>query len=59
MRKDKLIEFVTNINKDSSVENDIVSQPGGDVTNIMNLIVSLSTMISLIMQPEIDQTLIK
>ena len=58
MKKDPLQKYVIDINKDSSVENAILSQPGGNVKNIMNLIVSLNTMIALIMQPETDQTLI-
>ena len=56
--KKQLQKYVLDINKDSSIENAIVSQPGGDVKNIMNLIVSLNTMVALIMQPEIDETLI-
>ena len=58
MKKYPLQKYVIDINKDSSVENAILSQPGGNVKNIMNLIVSLNTMIALIMQPETDQTLI-
>ena len=57
--KKELLHYVKDINKNKSVENDIISQPGGDVNNIMNMIVSMSTMICLIMQTEIDNTLIK
>ena len=46
-------------NVNSSVEKSIVKQPGGDVDNIMNLIVSLCTMISTMMQTEINETIIK
>ena len=46
-------------NANSTVEKSIVKQPGGDVDNIMNLIVSLCTMISTMMQTEINETIIK